>query len=160
MNKLLLSTLLGCFLINPAFALEIDDELISCIIATESSGNPSAFNKNSGAIGLMQITNSALDDFNKWSWVTTDSKGENPLPVSDPPRYNLGDMYNPSKNVEVGTWYLWHISNRYLKGKGTLEDILICYNFGYGNWRKYKAGKKQLPSETKNYIKKIKRCLE
>jgi len=129
---------------------------IPCIIQIESSGNPNAYNEKSGAIGLMQITKTCLEDFNDWSWRITDNEGRNPLPIKEPPRYNMGDMYNPSKNVEVGTWYLNRIKNHYLKGKGTIEDILICYNWGYGNWRKWKAGKVKLPRETRNYIKRYK----
>ena len=68
----------------------VDERLINAIIQVESSGNPSALNRNANGsedIGLMQINS---------SW----------LPVLG--RYGIQHhhLYDPCTNVHVGTWVL------------------------------------------------------
>ena len=131
-----------------AFGQEIK---INTIIKIESSGNPNAVSRT-GCIGLMQISEVVLKEFNLRSWKTFDSKEENPLPLYNPPEYNLGDLYNPSINVEIGTWYLnRRIPEmlRYYHKEVTIDNILWAYNAGIGNLIK---GIK--PKETRDYIKK------
>ena len=72
-------------------------------------------------------------------------------------------LFDKDYNIKIAKWYFDRIKNHYLKGKGTIDDCLICYNWGYGNWRKWNmAGRdyKRLPKETLNYLslyEKIKR---
>ena len=129
-----------------ACAQEIDTNVI---IQIESGGDPNAvsFAGAKNGRGLMQISEIVLKEYNQVNKtnITVDS------------------LYNPGFNKEVGTWYLLRIFNRYLKCNGTTEDILICYNWGYGNWRKWnKAGRQwgKLPTETQNYISKYKRIVD
>jgi hypothetical protein len=147
--------------------VEVD---ISAIISIESSGDPYAYNKGSGCIGLMQINpKGALADWNESSGRTN---AEYFMPAGHyPPMafstsfkiYNAGDMYDPVKNVEVGTWYITEKIPQYLKSYGikdTIEHRILAYNWGIGKLRKwYKAGSnyKDLPKESRDYIKKYRR---
>ena len=124
---------------------EID---IQAIISIESSGNPHAYNAKSGAIGLMQITEICLDEFNAFAFADN--------------IYGLGDLYNPPVNIMIGTWYINERIPQMLKHyriEDTVENRLISYNFGIGNLRKYLKGEVKLPKETRNYIKKYRRLI-
>ncbi len=108
----------------------VDERLIDAIIQVESSGNPSALNRNANGtedIGLMQINS---------SW----------LPVLG--RYGIKHhhLYDPCTNVHVGAWVLagniarygptWRAVGAYnarshVKRKGYVAKV----------WRQYKATK-------------------
>ena len=120
----------------------IDEVNIERIIIIESSGNPYALNERSGARGLMQITPICLKEWNN----------------ENLDKYTLDDLYNPVINKRIGTWYMNEKIPTYLWAyniKDTIENRLIAYNWGIGNLRNYVNGKlKNLPYETKRYIKK------
>ena len=64
-------------------------------------------------------------------------------------------LFDKDYNIKIAKWYFDRIKNHYLKGRGTIDDCLICYNWGYGNWRKWNiAGRdyKRLPKETLSYL--------
>ena len=70
--------------------------------------------------------------------------------------YNLSydELSDPVKNVKYGADYFKGLK----KSFGNDRDALIAYNWGPGNTRKWlkKGGNlKELPNETRNYIKKI-----
>ena len=109
---------------------------IARIIIIESSGNPLAYNKNSGAVGICQITQICLDDYNFYN--QTDIK--------------LDELYNPELNKKVAEWYLNKripTMLNYYNIEDTVENRLFAYNAGIG-----KVKKGIMPLETKNYIKK------
>lgn len=115
---------------------------INKIIQIESSGNPNAVNEKSGAIGLMQITQSALNDYNKMAV-----------------RYNkqvfcLSEMINPNFNKIVGDWYI----NERIPAMIQFYKIpdcdffrIITYNWGIGHLVDWYD---TLPSETRKYLQK------
>lgn len=104
------------------------------IVEIESSNNPNAYNARSGARGLFQITPICLKHFN-------DVHGTS---------YSSEDLFQPLVNEKIALWYLDWLSKRC----ATDEEVLISYNFGYGNMQKWKVGKIQLPQETKEYLLK------
>ena len=117
---------------------------IAVIIVIESGGNPLAYNKKSGAVGICQITQACLDDYNYYHQK----------------KIKLEDLYDSKLNKQVAEWYL---NKRiptmldYYAIEDTVENRLIAYDWGIGNLRKYKKGKiKELPKETKDYIEKYK----
>lgn len=141
---------------------------IQAIIRIESSGNPNAYNKSSGCIGLMQINpKGALADWNnqtyeECSWaVSYDNKDVRACtkhPIID--KYNIGSLYNPIINIKIGTWYINERIPQMLKAYGiedTVENRLIAYHDGIGNLRKYLKGERKLGKNMKAYIKKYKR---
>lgn len=68
--------------------------------------------------------------------------------------FTMEDMYNPSKSAEFIHYYLKTIARSdYVKN---LEDLIIAYNWGLGNLKKYKRGEEKLPKQTKDYINIIK----
>ncbi|PKG74658.1 DUF3393 domain-containing protein [Shewanella sp. GutCb] len=105
----------------------INTDLIMAIIETESAFNPLARSR-SNALGLMQIkANTAGRDY--FSLV----KGYKHTPSS-------AYLYDPEKNIEVGTAYLKILSSRYLSGihhpKKREYAVISSYNGGAGNlWK-------------------------
>lgn len=87
-------------------------QLVLAVIVQESGGDPQATGRT-GDYGLMQITAPTLTDFNK-----VNNKS-----------YTLADMYDPIKNVEVGTWYLSWLHNTFSL---SWRDTLRAYNVGIG----------------------------
>ena len=113
-----------------------DDPLIQKIIMAESSGDPNAVNKRTGAKGLMQI----MDE-------TAKQPGFGVKP--------LKDVFNPQENVRFGTDYFYAMLDRY---DNDTISALAAFNYGPGNvdkWRKKGSKFSKLPKETQNYINKI-----
>lgn len=98
----------------------------------ESSGDPNAINKSSKAIGLYQITPTVRKHYNKFHNTFISEE----------------DLYYPEINKMVADWYLhwlWTLVD-------TERNILICYNWGIGNYRKWDKRLESLPKETKDYL--------
>jgi soluble lytic murein transglycosylase-like protein len=110
---------------------------IDKIIKIESSGRHDAISKK-GAVGLMQITQICLKDYNN-----NHKEG-----------FLFEDMLIPENNIKVGTWYFNERIPELLKAFSIPDcDLtrLICYNAGV---LKAQAMIETLPFETENYLKK------
>lgn len=121
----------GCM---EAWAEDIDMGAISTI---ESSNNPKAYNKHSGAMGTYQITKICLDDYNLYN----------------APTIARNALYSPEINFKVAQWYMnKRIPQllRHYKHEDTIENRIIAYNAGISY-----VGK-PLPDETIKYIQKYK----
>jgi len=140
--------LIGGCMVGSAYAAEINLEIIKQI---ESSGNPHAYNKRSGATGLYQITPICLEDYNQF----------HPRPLCTPPistcerfwEMHMTEMYNPEKNYLVANWYMnTRIPQllKHFKHLDTVENRLVSYKCGIDC-----VGKK-LDKETRKYINKYK----
>ena len=104
----------------------------------ESSKNPEAHNVRTEARGLFQITPILLREWNRY------------YPKE---RYTAQDLYQPKVNVKIAKWYLKKRIPQMLKHYRkplTIENILISWNAGVS----YVVNEKELPSETKAFIKK------
>jgi hypothetical protein len=93
-------------------------------------------------------TNSRGKKYKKYHWLTGDSEEDqrlNPeLSIRKAARMFsglLGSIRN-GKRVPENQW------------KRTIPEALACYNWGSGNVNAFKAGKKGMPIETRNYISK------
>ena len=145
-------------------AEEID---INTIIFLESSGNPNAYNPNSGCIGLMGINpKGALADWNEYQpfYIYQSSHpfdGELKAKKNiNREIYNSNDLYNPEVNVKIGTIYINERIPQMLKAYGIEDTVtarLFCYNAGIGNYRKYLKGEIKMPEETRKYIAKYRK---
>lgn len=110
------------------------------IIQIESSGNPLAFNRNSGARGLMQITPLCLKEWNNFH--STE-------------QYTLRDLFNPEINIKVGTWYLnQRIPQllRHYKLAVDTDNMLWAYNAGI-----LRVINNEMPKETRDYLRRYRR---
>ena len=117
---------------------------IEKIIQIESSGNQNAINKKSGAVGLMQITEIALEDYNTLH------------PMN---QFSMAEMRVPEYNKFVGSWYINQRIPEFLKHYHIPDNVMtriISYNFGVGNLKKWYE---TLPEETRNYIHKYFNCI-
>lgn len=107
------------------------------VLQVESNGNPNAVS-NTGALGLMQLTKGAVDDYVR-------ATGDR------------GDTRDPYYNAKVGAWYLQHQYNQ-LRGLGmdpTVADVYRAYNMGFGGYRdvlSYLNNGKQLSSKIVNQL--------
>lgn len=132
------------------------NKLVPIIIKIESNGNPNAVSED-GCIGLMQISPAVFIEYQKEQFKLLSKDAEL---IS---HWLLEDLFNPSINREIGTWYLKRIWFHYLphyKLNQTIENLLIAYNFGIGNLVKYKQGKIKLPKETRDYISKYNKLVK
>ena len=111
--------------------------ILSIIILIESGGNPLAFNKKSGAMGLCQIRKICLDDYNLY----------HPHNAIRPQ-----DLFTKKYNLKVAGWYLNHRIPQLLKHYGikdTIDNRLWAYNAGF---KKVVMG--VMPVETEEYIRR------
>ena len=102
---------------------EVPVNLAFGIGAQESQFVYNARNKRTKATGLFQICPGCLEDYNSWNGTS----------------YTLEDMYDIEKNIEVGIWNFKQQAY-YLRREATVKysDLIIAYNTGVGNFKKYK----------------------
>lgn len=106
------------------------------VVEMESSNNPLAYNLDTGATGLMQITEICLKDYNRYHSV----------------KFTMKDMDLPGPNMEVGIWYMNTRIPQLLQSKGVPDtDItrLIAFNAGASVARSVWL---KIPKETRNYL--------
>jgi len=121
---LLITLILLVFTTCFAYAGTIDNKLINAIIQVESNGNPNAYNKNSGCIGLMQINpKGALKEYIIYEELQMTSLTPNEKPLVAV--YTKEDLFDPHKNITVGTWYINRLANHYLNNKDVNESHLF-----------------------------------
>jgi soluble lytic murein transglycosylase-like protein len=119
--------------ITVVFGAEIDMDTIAHI---ESSYNPKAYNKHSGARGMYQITSICLEDYLQYH------KDES---------ISLDELFVEEVNERVARWYIEKRIPKLLRHYNkevNVINILISYNAGISY-----VGK-QPPRETVNYINK------
>ena len=111
----------------------------------ESSGNPNAVNKKSGATGQFQIQ-AALPDWNQ---------------LHKNQQYTKKDLFNPEINKSIANWYFHERIPQMLNAYGvpiTKNTVLASYNWGARYVRDWHRNTKQdmgmLPKETADYIRK------
>ena len=108
------------------------------IFQIESSGNPRAYNTNSQARGLGQITPIVLKEWNN---------------MNPREQYGPDHLFQPEVNQKIANWYMNQRIPQMLNAFGvpdTVDNRLISYNAGIG----YVAKKKPIPQETINYLQK------
>ena len=121
--------------------MAISDRLLQkAVMQVESGGDPDAVSPK-GALGRMQVM---------------PATAAKPGFGIKPARRNRDGSFKSSELDRVGRQYLKAMRKRY---PGDLNAALIAYNFGPSNADKFIKGKKKLPTETKNYIKKVRKEL-
>ena len=108
----------------------------------ESSNKTQAYNRQSGARGLYQITRICLEDYNNLHTI----------------KYNKNDLFDPEINKKIAYWYMNVRIPQLLKYYNIDDNInnrLIAYNAGIK-----RLIDNELPKETKNYLKKYHRLLD
>ena len=122
---------------------EIDDNLVYAIIKTESNFDEKAISK-AEAKGLMQVMDKTAEEISKKIGIE---------------EFEIGMLYDPQINIEIGTYYIKELYNKY-------QDYVIAviaYNAGQGNVDKWieegiitKESIKTIPyKETNSYLKKV-----
>lgn len=129
--------LAGGLAMNPGNAQAANNIDMNKIYQIESSGNPNAYNRTSGARGLGQITPIVLKEWNN---------------MNPKNKYTTNALNDKVVNMKISDWYMNKRIPQMLKAKGlqdTIKNRLIAYNAGIGH-----VGKSILPKETFNYIQK------
>lgn len=143
MNKSKRLFLIAVFVLifhSQAYGISIRMDAIKSI---ESSDNPSAYNKSSGARGLYQITPICLKEWNNFH------KKE---------QYTPKQLFDGNINEKIAKWYIEvRIPQmlRYYKKDVSIENIIWAYNAGIGY-----VVKDIKPSETVDYIEKYRRLVK
>ena len=155
MRKRFVSMLLAASmaLASPTIAFSEDSEqsvltenIISRLIYAESTDNPNAYNPRTGATGYMQITPIVLEEWNM---------------LNPSRKYTMDEMYDITKNLEVGKWYLARLENHYLPFynlEPSLENIIVAWNWGPNNLRRLGDALENfsdLPVESRDLIEKV-----
>jgi len=126
-----------------AEAQGVDVALVLAVIQKESSFNPRAYNKGSGATGLMQVLPSTA----RW------------LGLRD-----TSTLSQPAVNIKYGVKYIKYLWGEFGQGDSAAltpemvaarpaQMVIAAYNAGPGNVRKYDG----VPpfKETRNYVVKV-----
>ena len=115
----------------------VDKNLVYAVIRCESSFNKNA-KSNKNALGLMQLTPPTA----KWCahLVGVDFDEES--------------LYEPEYNIRLGTYYLSYLFTRF----NSEEQVIMAYNAGEGNVKKWLNGNGEVFGETSVYLKKVKFC--
>lgn len=107
----------------------VSPQLLASIAQQESRGNPSAYNKDSHAAGLMQF-------------VPKTAKA-----------YSVTNAFDPEQSVQAAAKMMADLLKQY---QGDIAKALAGYNWGSGNIQKAGAAwKTNAPSETKNYMSDV-----
>lgn len=104
-------------------------DLIRSVVSAESSFRPDAVSPV-GAQGLMQLMPATAQEL------------------------GVDDSFDPQQNLLGGSRYLKGLLQKY---DGDLDHALAAYNWGQGNVDR--KGLEQMPSETRNYIAKVKQVV-
>jgi hypothetical protein len=143
-----------------AFADEIDD-IIPCIVKTESGGNPNAVSP-CGAVGLMQITPIVLKEYINWM---VEIYASNPADFSNNwDTYKIHrwkqelNLFNPITNLEIGEWYLRRLKNYYLRDNYTINRLLCAWNGGITRLRQVNYDINRMPKETRVFVRRVLKC--
>ncbi|MBD1401112.1 lytic transglycosylase domain-containing protein [Pelovirga terrestris] len=110
--------------------VQLAPELIRAVVAVESSYNPTAVSPV-GAQGLMQLMPATAADL------------------------GVRDSFDPAENIAGGSRYLSQLLDKYA---GDLDHALAAYNWGQGNVDRH--GLEKMPTETRNYLAKVKQLLQ
>jgi len=85
----------------------IEPSLIKAIIRVESNNKIKAYNKHTGAVGLMQLT---------------------PIVYEKICGMTKEEAFNPDMNIACGTIFMHHLMNKF---NGNVEKSLLYYNNGH-----------------------------
>lgn len=140
--------------------LEIDEDVFTAFICTESGGKASAFNEGSKATGLSQVTSIAVREAYSRFKVTTGqdipteiveytklnapyllklTQNSQVLGASDEAKLK-SLLFNPEFNILCGAMvFRWNLNFLKYDGKGHINRVIIGYNnSSYGRIRFYK----------------------
>jgi soluble lytic murein transglycosylase-like protein len=117
----------------------VTPELLDALAFVESSNNPMAVNKTSGAKGLYQFMPI------RWKDVQQNNKAL--------AGYGYDQYAHDPKVSRQFAEALLQLNEKRLGGQANLENLLASYNWGIGNVKKQTLSK--APSETQAYIKKV-----
>lgn len=112
----------------------VDENLVYAVILCESGFNPDSKSKK-GAIGLMQLMPSTAS----WCAQKLDET------------YTDEKLYEPEFNIKIGVYYIAYLQTVF----SSSEHVIMAYNAGEGNVKKWLQGNGTVFSETSAYLRKV-----
>ena len=128
-------------ILRSAVAHQVDPMLIAIIILVESRGNPAA-QSPVGARGLMQVM---------------PATGRFIAKRRDVPFSSANALFDPSVNVDFGTWFLGELLDKFARRdfNQTVELAAGAYNGGPARMRRHLDKGRKLPLETRRYMETV-----
>ncbi|MCK4570389.1 lytic transglycosylase domain-containing protein [Candidatus Bipolaricaulota bacterium] len=114
---------------------DLEPAWVASVIRNESRFQPDDMSPV-GAIGLMQIMPET------GAWIAEQ------LGLSD---YSLAHLTDPALNIQLGTWYLRYLLDRF----HTPDEALMAYNAGPTNAERWDGNLELAFPETQQYIRRI-----
>jgi soluble lytic murein transglycosylase len=141
------------FVGEAATLFDTDPFLILSVMKVESGFDPAATSPV-GAIGLMQVMPDTAD------WIVNHVRPEGLECMSE--GWTESELYDPRKNILVGSWYLSYLQQRF----GDVGVALAAYNGGQGRvsaWleaKQVRAGDRfsvdDIPlAETRSFVRRV-----
>ena len=114
---------------------DLEPAWVAAVIRNESRFRPDVVSP-AGAIGLMQIMPET------GAWIAEQ------LSLND---YSLAHLTNPASNIQLGTWYLRYLLDRF----SIVDTALMAYNAGPTNAERWDGNLELAFPETQQYIRRI-----
>lgn len=122
----------------------LDPAFVEAVVHAESRGNPRAVSR-AGAVGLMQLMIPTATEM-------AGRPPESPL--------SRDQLYDPEFNLKLGCRYLRKLGHQF---KGDMRLVLMAYNAGQGNVRKWQRKTSDIdrmldqyaPGETQAYVARV-----
>jgi soluble lytic murein transglycosylase-like protein len=118
---------------------ELPDKLVACVALVESSGDPSAQNPNSSALGLMQMTAPTISSY-VLPWYS-----DNPSFAGFTAQSLYAQQVDPQISIMTGSAYLQMLA--YDRWNFGIPAALAHYHYGPGS-----------RNPARSYIRKITKC--
>lgn len=118
---------------NESRANRLPVKVALSLVVQESGGDENA-RGSSGEVGLLQLKNVVLQDYERVTRLDA-------------------DINKPVDNITVGLWYLGWLRDRFTSGN--LHDALLMYNSGIGNFRSGRIQNAKYASQVLNRAETI-----
>lgn len=129
---------------------EKDREIIKALHDLERIGENPNYNLVKTIMIIETGMNPKVNHLGFHGYPQTKQKYIDWINIKNNTNFTLDDMYDVYKSAQYIHYYVKTLYNSsYINNE---EDVIIAYNWGMGNLKRYKLGEKELPKESKDYL--------